>query len=446
VYPVNYNVRYLQVGSTYILLPIPTGCYFIKDFKTGGPFFRHACLNRDMDQHTFEDFLKKVAQQTHSPSELAEFLNWLKALPEEQAAAALDRYELAFSAGNVVHSVDSETIRRIEQGIENRIDNPRAVHYISRKRTAVAFYLKVAAIFVVVLSMVTFFLFKNKFSSTGKVSSVVHTTETIVPGKNQAVLKLSNGREILLEEVADGVITMNDKTTGFEKKSGLLVAKSDGKTPANTDEINMLETPRGGQYRVALPDGSSVWLNASTRLFFPTAFKPGERKVKVLGEAYFEVKSDPKNPFIVETATGALLRVLGTSFNVNAYQDDAQEITTLLTGSLQVTRSQSKALLKPGQQAIVNAEKIVDVQEAETSYAVAWKEGNFMFNREPIKEVMNKIARWYDVEVVYQGPVTETRFWGTVSRFAQVNDVLKMLEATGRVHFTIEGRRIYVKK
>ncbi|OQP66105.1 FecR family protein [Niastella populi] len=396
-----------------------------------------------MDQQSFDDFLKKVAQQTHSPSELAQFLDWLKALPEEQAAAALDRYEQAFGAGNVVHSVDSEAIRRIEEGIENRIDHP--VHSISQKRTPVAFYLKVAAVFVAVLSMVSFFLFQKRPKYIDKVP-VVHKTETIVPGRNQAVLKLSGGREVLLEEVADGAITMNDKTTGFEKKSGLLVARGDGETPGEVNELNMLETPRGGQYQIALPDGSRVWLNASTRLFFPTAFKAGERKVKVLGEAYFEVKSDPKNPFIVETATGARLRVLGTSFNVNAYQDDEQEITTLLTGSLQVTRSQSQALLKPGQQAIVNAEKIVDIQEAETSYAVAWKEGNFMFNREPIKEVMNKIARWYDVEVTYQGPVTDTRFWGTVSRFAQVNDVLKMLEATGRVHFTIEGRRIYVKK
>lgn len=398
-----------------------------------------------MDQHTFDDFLKKVAQQTHSPSELAQFLDWLKALPEEQAAAALDRYEQAFGAGNVVHTIDSEAIRRIEEGIENRIDHPGAVLPISQKRTPVAFYLKVAAIFVAVLSMVSFFLFQKRAKDLNKVP-VVHKTETIVPGRNQAVLKLSGGREILLEEVADGAITMNDKTTGFEKKSGLLVASGDGTMPNETDEINMLETPRGGQYQLALPDGSKVWLNASTRLFFPTAFKAGERKVKVLGEAYFEVKSDPRNPFIVETTTGALLRVLGTSFNVSAYQDDAQEVTTLLTGSLQVTRSQSQALLKPGQQAIVNAEKIVDVREAETSYAVAWKEGNFMFNREPIKEVMNKIARWYNVEIVYEGPVTETRFWGTLSRFAQVNDVLQMLEATGRVHFTIEGRRIIVKK
>jgi transmembrane sensor len=394
-----------------------------------------------MDQNTFEDFLRKVAQQTHSPAELADFLTWLKALPTEQAAAALDRYEQAFSASS---EVDSEALRRIEEGIENRLGPPPDIYTISPKRTPMAFYLRVAAIFVVVLSLVSFFLYQNRFKNSRK--EPVQATATIVPGKNQAVLKLSGGKSILLEEVADGVITMNDKTTGFEKKSGVLVAKGNEQLHNDADNINMLETPKGGQYQIALPDGSRVWLNASTRLFFPTVFKPGERKVKVVGEAYFEVHSDPKNPFIVETSTGAALRVLGTSFNVNAYEDDAQETTTLLTGSLQVTRNQAQALLKPGQQAIVNAEKIVDVQEVEASYAVAWKEGYFMFNREQIKDVMNKIARWYDVEVVYEGPLTETRFWGTVSRFSQVNDVLKMLEATGRVHFTIKGRRIYVKK
>jgi ferric-dicitrate binding protein FerR (iron transport regulator) len=394
-----------------------------------------------MDQQTFEEFLKNVAQQTQSPSALAEFLDWLKELPEEQAAAALDRYEQAFSGSNVI---DKDAIRRIEENIESRLDHYDPVPVIP-KRTPVFFYLKAAAIFIVVVTIVSFFLYQSNSKNT-RTEAGKPVTAAIVPGKDQAVLKLSGGKTILLEDVADGVITMNDKATGFEKKSGLLVAKNDGQPGNDATGINMLETPKGGQYQVALPDGTRVWLNASTRLYFPTVFKPGERKVKLVGEAYFEVKHDADNPFIVETAAGTLLHDLGTSFNVNAYQEDAHEITTLISGSLQVTRNQSQVLLKPGQQAVVNAQQMVDVQEVETSYAVAWKEGYFMFNREPIKEVMNKIARWYDVEVEYQGAVTETKFWGTVSRFSQVNDVLKMLEATGRVHFKIEGRRIYVKK
>lgn len=394
-----------------------------------------------MDQHTFEDFLKKVAEQTHTPAELAEFLTWLKALPQEEAAAALDRYEQAFS---VESNVDSETLRRIAAGIENRLNTSDAVPVIPSKRTPLVFYLKIAAIFIVVASLALFFLDRNHSKKSEK--QVAYATATIVPGKDQAVLKLSSGSSILLEEVADGVITSNDNATAFEKKSGLLVARGNDEKAGNTNGINMLETPRGGQYQVALPDGTRVWLNASTRLYFPTVFKPGERKVQLSGEAYFEVKHDPANPFIVETATGTSLRVLGTSFNVSAYQEDAHETTTLLTGSLQVTRNQSQALLKPGKQAIVNAEKIQAVQEVETSYAVAWKEGYFMFNRESIKAVMAKVARWYDVDVVYEGPVPETRFWGTVSRFSQVSDVLQLLEATNRVHFTIEGRKIIVKK
>jgi len=394
-----------------------------------------------MDQQTFDDFLKNVAQQTHSPSALADFLAWLQELPEEEAAAALDRYEQAFRAGE---EVDKEAITRIEESIENQLDLRPPVP-ANPKRIPVIFYLKVAAIFLVVASLVSFFLYQNHFKHTGTVAG--HPViAAIVPGKNQAVLKLSGGRSVLLEDVADGVITMNDKATGFEKKKGVLVAKNDGQPVNDAAGINMLETPRGGQYQVALPDGTKVWLNASTRLFFPTVFKPGERRVTLVGEAYFEVKHDAANPFIVETSSGTNLRDLGTSFNVNAYQEDAHETTTLLTGSLQVIRNKSQVLLKPGQQAMVKAQQMVEVQEVETSYAVAWKEGYFMFNREPIKEVMNKIARWYDVEVIYQGAVTETRFWGTVSRFSQVSDVLKMLEATGRVHFKIEGRKIYVTK
>lgn len=395
-----------------------------------------------MDQNTFEDFLKKVSQQTNTPAELNEFLTWLKALPREQAAEALDRYEQVFRAPA---GVDSETLGRISTGIESRLGASQDVPVISSKRTPLVFYLRIAAIFIVVASLAFFFLYQNQ-SKNNNTKQPVYATATIVPGKNQAVLKLSDGKSIPLEEVADGDITMDNNATGFEKKSGLLVAKGTDNTPNNADEINVLETPKGGQYQVALPDGTKVWLNASTRLYFPTVFKPGERKVKLSGEAYFEVKHDASNPFIVETSTGALLRVLGTSFNVNAYQEDAHETTTLLTGSLQVTRNQSQVLLKPGQQATVSTQKIEDVQEVETSYAVAWKEGYFMFNREPIIAVMAKVARWYDVDIVYDGPVTETRFWGTVSRFSQVSDVLKMLEATNRVHFTVEGRKIYVKK
>ncbi|HEY8895827.1 MAG TPA: FecR domain-containing protein [Niastella sp.] len=394
-----------------------------------------------MDQHTFDDFLKKVTQQKHTEADIAEFLTWLKALPHEQAAEALDRYEQAFRPASLINS---DTLERISAGIENRLGTPQHVPVIPAKRTPLVFYLKIAAVFIVVSFLAFLFINRNHSKNSGKQAAIAKTT--IVPGKNQAVLKLSDGKSVLLEEVADGAITMNDNATGFEKKSGLLVAKGTEELPNKSNEINMLETPKGGQYQVALPDGTRVWLNAETRLYFPTVFKPGERRVKVSGEAYFEVKHDPKNPFIVETSTGAALRVLGTSFNVNAYQEDAHETTTLLTGSLQVTRNQSQALLKPGQQAIVSMEKIESVQEVETSYAVAWKEGFFMFNREPIKAVMNKVARWYDVEVVYEGPVTETKFWGTVSRFSQVSDVLEMLEATGRVHFTITGRKIYVKK
>lgn len=393
-----------------------------------------------MDQQKFDDFIKKVAQQTQSPSELAEFLAWLQKLPEEQAAAAQDRYEQAFSAGEVV---DQEAIRRIEEGIENRLGT-YPVHRIPGKRAPVFYYLRIAAVFAGVALLVTFFLYRSNFKNNETASG--HESLAIVPGKNQAILKLGDGKSILLEDVADGLITLHDKATGFEKKSGLLVATGDGKALNDPININVLETPKGGQYQVALPDGSKVWLNASSRLFFPTVFKPGERKVRLLGEAYFEVKHDTENPFIIETAKGTSVRVLGTSFNVSAYEDDAEETTTLLHGSVQVNHSQSQALLKPGQQAIVNAKQIVDVKEVETSYAVAWKEGYFMFNREPIKEVMNKIARWYDVDVVYQEPVTETRFWGTLSRFSKVSDVLNMLEATGKVHFTIEGRRIYVKR
>ncbi|WEK33944.1 MAG: DUF4974 domain-containing protein [Candidatus Pseudobacter hemicellulosilyticus] len=395
-----------------------------------------------MNPKEFEEFLQKVALDLHSTEEQETFLAWLQELPESVAAEALDRYEQAFNSipGG---QADQQVILAIETGIESRLGTAPVIPIRSVRRGR-SFYLKLAVAVIGILSTSLFFLYRWPATSRDAEQQTMQMAQVIVPGKNQAVLKLANGTAVILDEVADGQITMNNAATGFEKKGGLLVAK--GNTAAVVGSDNILETPKGGQYQLALPDGSKVWLNASSRLVFPTSFKQGQRKVQLWGEAYFEVKPDAASPFIVETAKGASLQGQGASFNISAYQEDAEEAATLLAGSLLVGHSAGQVQLKPGQQAIVNTREIVSVKEVETSYAVAWKEGFFMFNREPIKIVMDKIARWYDVEVMYQGPVPEAKFWGNVSRFSHVSDVLKMLEATGRVHFEVEGRKIYVKK
>jgi transmembrane sensor len=196
-----------------------------------------------------------------------------------------------------------------------------------------------------------------------------------------------------------------------------------------------------------LPDGTKVWLNAESTLKFPSTFSHlnNDRTVEMIGEAYFEVTKDKAHPFIVKS-NGQEVKVLGTHFNVKSYVQDGNIKTTLLEGAVQVsTKDQQQVVLKPGQQALVKGRKI-DVQQADTELAVAWKNHKFMFEKESIRNVMAMVERWYDVDVVYQGELTEDLFGGSVSRSDDITVVLNTLELTGKVHFKIEGRRILVTK
>jgi ferric-dicitrate binding protein FerR (iron transport regulator) len=208
--------------------------------------------------------------------------------------------------------------------------------------------------------------------------------------------------------------------------------------------MNTIQTPRGGQYQVILPDGTKVWLNAASSLTYPTAFTGGDRAVQLRGEAYFEVAGNKEKPFKVMVGN-MQVNVLGTHFNVMAYEDENAIQTTLLEGAVQVTNGGVSHLLKPGQEGRLDrssdAFRLLDVDADE---AVAWKNGVFQFGGISIETVMRQIVRWYDVDVEYQGRTNE-HFRGTISRSANASEVFKMLELTGAVHFTIDGKKVIVK-
>jgi ferric-dicitrate binding protein FerR (iron transport regulator) len=260
----------------------------------------------------------------------------------------------------------------------------------------------------------------------------------IKPGKNTATL-IAYGKAIQLSDTKTGVTINNNRIAyndGSEISSSEAGKRYDGEIVSPMAAI----TPRGGQYQFTLPDGTKVWLNAASEISFPSQFKGKDRKVLLKGEAYFEVFKNKTQPFVVSTKNQDVM-VLGTHFNVNAYEDERAVKTTLLEGSVNVNGT----ILKPDQQSILINDKIsvitIDAQEA-----VAWKNGEFLFNKEPLGSIMNKISRWYDVEIHYENSKMEKKqFWGAITRFANVSDVLKMLELTGDVHFKIEGRAIIVK-
>lgn len=277
--------------------------------------------------------------------------------------------------------------------------------------------------------------------------------QEIMPGGNKAVLTLANGKKIILDSSGTGTLAQQGNTKIIKVNSGLLSynqkqAANPSATPHRQPiiEYNTIATPRGGQYQIILPDGSKVWLNAASSLKFPTAFAGKERAVVVKGEVYLEVAKDTRMPFVVQVLSPdgqnkGTIKVLGTGFNINAYTENT--VTTLVNGAVKIISGNEDKMLKPGEQATVGKSGIRINNEADINRIIAWKNGLFDFEGNSIREVMQQIALWYDIEVQYE-KVPSAHFMGTISRKAPVSEVLRMLEMTGAVHFKIEGQTVIV--
>ncbi|MHA4806802.1 FecR family protein [Flavitalea flava] len=272
----------------------------------------------------------------------------------------------------------------------------------------------------------------------------------ISPGTNKAVLTLANGEQIVLDTAKGGAITKQGDIRIIKHEGGLLTYKGGDsregtEASASTTAItyNTLTTPRGGQYKVTLSDGTRVWLNAASSLHYPTAFAGRERSVDVTGEAYFEVEKNPTMPFIVRV-NGAEVRVLGTQFNIMAYGEEGEVNTTLVEGGVKISKGNNSETLKPGQQARFTPGGVLTlVDDVDVEDIIAWKNNLFSFNDADIQTVMRQIARWYNIEVKYEGKVTQ-HFNGNISRTVNVSKVFSMLELTGSVHFKIGDKQVMV--
>ena len=264
----------------------------------------------------------------------------------------------------------------------------------------------------------------------------------IQPGKEGAVLTLADGSQLVLDSMGNGNIAKQSGAS-ISLNNGRLAYEAAGEQVAEI-AYNTMRTPKGRQFNLVLPDGTKVWLNAASSLRFPTTFTGKERQVELLGEAYFEVADNKAMPFVVNT-NGTVVQVLGTHFNIMAYPDENEIATTLLEGSVQVVKNSRKQILKPGQVAVVKqAEEGISISSADVDHAIAWKNGNFVFQHENIKSLMRKVARWYDVEIVYEGGVADQEFGGTFSRSKTLSQLLANLELTKTIHFRMEGRTVVV--
>jgi ferric-dicitrate binding protein FerR (iron transport regulator) len=266
-------------------------------------------------------------------------------------------------------------------------------------------------------------------------------------GNNKAILTLGNGKRIVLNDAKAGRLAVQGNVTVTKAADGRVIYNATGQTSAMvTGEVahNTITTPKGGQYHVVLPDGSSVWLDAASSITYPPEFIGNKRQVELMGEAYFEVSKDPTKPFCVNVDNKQQIEVLGTHFNVQAYPDDSDIKTTLLEGSVKLLYRNKHAILKPGQMAVNDPGKSLLIIPADMYEVMAWKNNMFVFNNENIKSIMKRLARWYDVDVAFEGNMEKVNFFGNYSRSKSLANLLKNIELTEKVHFKIEGRRVTI--
>jgi len=297
----------------------------------------------------------------------------------------------------------------------------------------------IAAAVITIIFGAGLFYFYNQPGKTEQATAYVND---IAPGKQGATLTLANGQKILINEAAAGNIASQSGVKISKTADGKIIYEISERRSGKL-EYNTLSTTRGEQTQLRLPDGSVVFLNAASSLKYPTSFANlDKRSVSLTGEGYFEITRDKAHPFVVESK-GQKVEVLGTHFNINAYQDEPVIKTTLLEGRVRVIGQQTEKILVPGFEA-VNTGSGIALNKVDTELAVAWKNNNFMFENGDIKSIMRMVERWYNVEVIYQGKVPMDALYGTVSRFDKVSSVLRILESAGGVHFKIVGRKVYV--
>ncbi len=315
------------------------------------------------------------------------------------------------------------------------------------------FRIAAAAVVLLFLAAGSYLLLNKPVQNAIVKKQTTQPSNDIQPGGNKAILTLADGTRVILDSANNGTITKQGNVTIIKLNDGQLSyqpstlnsqsSTADSRLP--TVLYNTISTPRGGQYQLVLADGSKVWLNAASSIRFPNAFPGNDRKVEITGEAYFEVARNAAKPFYVE-AGGMEVKVLGTHFNVNAYADEPAVKTTLLEGSVRVTKGSESKTITPGEQAGIEngGNATIKISNVDVNEVVAWKNGLFHFNNSSLKEVMRQLSRWYDIDVEYADGIEPRRFGGEMARSSDLNQVLKILEES-KVHFEIVGKKLLVK-
>jgi len=347
----------------------------------------------------------------------------------------------------IEHSFDNLPIRYpmpayLADQVFGRMMSAHRLNTARRKRRAILSWTAVAASLLLLALAGNWFFNKTPAPRMANTAGPTQHPDVPPPSANRASIVLANGQIIFLDSAGNGTLATEGNVHVVKSGNGEISYRADV-AGGEANLYNTLRNPRGSRVlSLKLSDGTRVWLNAESTLRYPAAFDGASRKVDITGEAYFEVAHDAKTPFIV-AGGGTEIRVLGTSFNVNAYAEQEDVRVTLLDGAVNVLHDGASHRLQPGQQARVG-HTIQVVNDVNLEQAVAWKNGFFLFQGAALHEVMQQLSRWYDVDISYTGKIPERHFVGKVDREYTLSEVLAVLGASD-VHYTIEGRRLIIQ-
>jgi transmembrane sensor len=366
-----------------------------------------------------------------------------------------DTLKMQWNQFQSTDEIDHEFVTRVGNSIlntqfkENEIVFTPVAHRVHLLKTA---WFRVAVAILIIASIGAYRWFQPSTNKSTIVQKPVPARDDILPGYNRAMLTLSDGKIVELDSAASE--TIQDGTLAIQNQHGQITYNDSKTNNSLNPRLNTMTTPRGGQYQLLLPDGSKVWLNAESSITFPTAFINNTRTVKIVGEAYFEVAKNAAAPFRVVVNNEMEVEVLGTHFNINAYEDNAAIYTTLLEGKVRVINlkspvsvAHSRAMLEPGQQAFVwrNSKQSngIEIKSANLEDVMAWRKGKFNFQGKELKDAMKELERWYDIKVVYEKNPPQIVFEGEIDRNLKLSQVLNGLKDMGvKFNLTEDGRLI----
>jgi len=421
-------------------------------------------------QHIGSLFFRKLNNELSEPDK-AVLETWLNEQEptSRQFFEQMTDWEQVRTALQYMYQVDEQAaLADVQKKIQL---NELAIPPIPVRRMSWLKYAAAAVVIGTIGAVIMWTLVKKKTAGVASQPMGVRFKNDVLPGRNKATLQLADGKMIVLDSANKGTIAregntnivVDEKVGSLQYHTGAVAKEAHG--AKSEVSYNTLSTPKGGQYRLVLPDGSKVWLNAASSIYYPTVFTGNERRVALTGEAYFEVAHNAAMPFIVDVTGGkdrkGSVEVLGTHFNINAYEDETAARVTLVQGKVKVgnefrkagvpqSGSKDSVVLTPGKQAVLMAGLPAGTQgsrltttDANVEEVTAWKDGLFYFQNAKIETIMRQVSRWYDVKVQYEGKI-EQEFIGKIPRAVNVSTLLKILESTGWVHFTIQGNVVTV--